>query len=108
MATNIYKWEDADFRWDGNPYKWDDVLLVLGIAEGDKKGDTSRQGVKKRIEKLEPEKKKRLIHLIMRRKGIKIYDKSKVAKEDITINIEDVEMIIKEVKAQIEAENIHV
>ena len=64
--------------------------------------------IKKRIEKLEPEKRKRLIHLIMRRKGIKIYDKSKVVKENIKINIDDVEMIIKEVKAQIEAENIHV
>ena len=105
MATKI-KWEEADFRWDSNPYKWDEVELILDIADGD--GDTSRQGVKKRIEKLEPEKKKKLIHLIMRRKGIKIYDKSKVAKEDIKINIEDVEMIIKEVKAYIEAENIHV
>jgi len=106
MATKI-KWEDADFVWEDNPYTWDDVLLVLEVV-GAGTGDTSRQGVKKRIEKLEPEKKKKLIHLIMRRKGIKIYDKSKVAKEDITINIEDVEMIIKEVKAQIEAENIHV
>jgi hypothetical protein len=105
MATKI-KWEEADFAWNDNPYKWDEVELILDIADGD--GDTSRQGVKKRIEKLEPEKKKKLIHLIMRRKGIKIYDKSKVAKEDIKINIEDVEMIIKEVKAKIEAENIHV
>ena len=44
----------------------------------------------------------------MRRKGIKIYDKSKVTKEDIKIKIEDVEMIITEVKAQLEAERIHV
>ena len=44
----------------------------------------------------------------MRRKGIKVYDNSKVVNDDIKIDIEDVEMIIKEVKAQIQAENIHV
>ena len=103
MATKI-KWEDADFAWNANTFTWDEVQLVLEIADGGK----SVGGIKKKIDELEPEKRKRLIHLIMRRKGIKIYDKSKVVKEDIKINIDDVEMIIKEVKAQIEAENIHV
>ena len=103
---SIFTWDNADFRWDSNPYKWDEVELILDKADGD--GDTSGQGVKKKIDKLEPEKKKKLIHLIMRRKGIKIYDGTKVVKEDIEIDIKDVEMIIKEVKAQIAAENIHV
>ncbi len=102
----IFTWNTADFNWNSNPYSWGEVVLILEIADGD--GDTSRQGVKKKVDKLEPEKRKKLIQLIMRRKGIKIYDKTKVVKEDIKINIEDVEMIIKEVKAQIEAENIHV
>ena len=102
----IFTWNTADFNWNSNPYSWSEVVLILEIADGD--GDTSRQGVKKKVDKLEPEKRKKLIQLIMRRKGIKIYDKTKVVKEDIKINIEDVEMIIKEVKAQIEAENIHV
>jgi hypothetical protein len=44
----------------------------------------------------------------MRKKGIKVYDGSKIINEDIKINIKDVEMIIKDVKAQIQAENIHV
>jgi len=106
MAQDIIKikWDSADFAWSDNPYSWSEVQLIQEIT----RGDTSRQGIKKRIEKLEPEKRKRLIHLIMRRKGIKIYDKSKVVKENIKINIDDVEMIIKEVKTQIEAENIHV
>ena len=38
MATKI-KWEEADFRWDSNPYKWDEVELILDIADGD--GDTT-------------------------------------------------------------------
>tara|TARA_R100001015_G_C4625848_1_gene184542 strand:+ start:1389 stop:1703 length:315 start_codon:yes stop_codon:yes gene_type:complete len=102
----IFTWNTANFKWNENPYLWNEVVLVLEIADGD--GDTSRQGVKKKVEKLDRKKKKRLIHLIMRRKGIKIYDNSKVVKEDIEIDINDVELIIKEVKAQIAAENIHV
>ena len=102
----IITWNTANFRWDSNPYPWDDVELILELAAGN--GDTSSQGIKKKVEKLDPKKKKKLIHLIMRRKGIKIYDNSKVVKEDIEIDINDVELIIKEVKAQIAAENIHV
>jgi|TARA_B100000073_G_scaffold332520_1_gene323073 hypothetical protein len=102
----IFTWNTANFKWNENPYLWSEVELILEIADGN--GDTSSQGIKKKVEKLKPEKKKRLIHLIMRRKGIKIYEKSKVVKEDIEIDIKDVELIIKEVKAQIAAENIHV
>ena len=106
MAQDItqIKWEDADFPWNENSYTWNDVELVQELT----RGDSSSDGVRKKIDKLEPAKKRRLIHLIMRRKGIKIYDKSKVTKEDIKIKIEDVEMIITEVKAQLEAESIHV
>ena len=103
MAPNI-TWDEATFAWNANTFTWDEVQLVLEVADGGR----SVGGIKKKIDELEPEKWKRLIHLIMRRKGIKIYDKSKVVKEDIKINIDDVEMIIKEVKAQIEAEHIHV
>ena len=106
---SIFTWDSANFNWDNNPYTWDEVELILDIiAEADGNGDTSGQGVQKKVEKLEPEKRKKLIHLIMRRKGIKVYDNSKVVNDDIKIDIEDVEMIIKEVKAQIQAENIHV
>ena len=103
---SIFTWDSANFNWNDNPYTWDEVGLILDIADGD--GDTSGQGVQKKVQKLEPEKRKKLIHLIMRRKGIKVYDNSKVVNDDIKIDIEDVEMIIKEVKAQIQAENIHV
>mgnify|MGYP006123251159 CR=1 FL=1 len=98
MATKI-TWDDADFTWNENTYTWDDVSLILELAGG---------GITTKIDELEPEKRKRLIHLIMRRKGIMMYDKSKVVNTDIKINVKDVEMLIKEVKAQLELENIHV
>jgi len=97
-------WETSTFSWGFNEYKWNELRLIEEIT----RGDTSSSGIKKKVDKLEPKQKKKLIHLIMRRKGIKIYDNSKIAKENIEINIKDVEMIIKEVKAQLIAENIHV
>jgi hypothetical protein len=106
MSQNITKitWESADFNWGNNPYSWNDVALIEEIT----RGDTSSSGVRKKVDKLEAKKKKRLVQLIMRKKGIKVYDGSKIINEDIKINIKDVEMIIKDVKAQIQAENIHV
>ena len=56
---------------------------------------------------LPDEKKEKLIRLIMRRKGIKVYDKAKKVKE-VNIKVEDVELLIKEVKAFVMAENIDV
>ena len=104
MAT-IVRWEDADFNWNKADYTWDDVQLIEEIAGS---GDTSPTSIRKKIDKLDQEKKKKLVHLIMKRNGIKVYDKSKFVKEDIKINIKDVEMIIKEVMAQIKMENTHV
>jgi len=105
MTQNIskIKWKHADFLWNNNPYTWDEVQLITEIT----RGDTSGHGVKKIVDELDYEKKNKLIHLIMRRKGIKVYDKRKEVKS-VDINIKDVELIIKEVKAQIIAENIHV
>jgi len=106
MSQNITKitWESADFHWGNNPYNWNDVALIKEIT----RGNTSSSGVRKKVDKLEVKKKKRLVQLIMRKKGIKVYDASKIINEDIKIDIKDVEMIIKDVKAQIQAENIHV
>ena len=47
----IFTWNTADFNWNSNPYSWSEVVLILEIADGD--GDTSRQGVKKKVDKLE-------------------------------------------------------
>ena len=62
MAPNI-TWDEATFAWNANTFTWDEVQLVLEVADGGK----SVGGIKKKIDELEPEKRKRLIHLIMRR-----------------------------------------
>ena len=112
MAENviIFKWDDVyvdpesqiKAKWNDNPYTWDEVQLIIEIL--DAAGTVSTAKV---IHDLPPEKKKRLVRLILRRKGIKMYDEHKEVK-DVTIKVEDVELLIKEVKAQILAENIDV
>jgi len=108
MATgDKIKWEDADFKWelaptdtDADRYTWDDVLVITELI------DTPGM-LKDAITELPEEKKKKLIRLVMRRRGIKMYDESKEVK-NITAHAKSVEMIIKEMKATILAENINV
>ena len=47
---SIFTWDSANFNWNDNPYTWDEVGLILDIADGD--GDTSGQVVNKKVEKL--------------------------------------------------------
>lgn len=95
------KWEDATFTWEaatGDGYTWDDVVLIQEVAEiaqGDS-GDWQTG-----LSELPGDKKKRLVRLIMRRKGIKMYDESKEV-SNITARVEDIKVIIKEVKAKVE------
>ena len=105
MAQTItkIKWNEADILWNSNPFTWDEVQLVQEIAD-QIDGDGS---VARIVDELPEKKKKKLIHLIMRRKGIKIYDKTKTVK-DVDIEVEDVELLIREVKAFVMAENIDV
>ena len=55
----------------------------------------------KAVEALPEEKKKKLVRLIMRRKGIKMYDEYK-AVTNIKAAVSDIKVIIKEVKAKVE------
>ena len=105
MERNKIKWEEADFRFDKAPekgelYTWDEVELAEAIG-------ASGLGTETALESLPEEKKKRVIKLVMRRRGIKMYDESKEVK-NITAHVESVEMIIKEVKATMLAENVNV
>jgi len=115
MATiTKIKWKDATFKWDNAKgddaykkefgqfdYTWQDVKLVEEIAVIDTSGDhIDLAGIDK-------EKKKRLIRLVMRRKGIKMYDETKEVK-NLTAYAKDIDFIIKEVKAHVKLENIDV
>ena len=111
MANKI-KWEEADFKWDaapavGTPFTWDEVVLIEEIAEEVAVNGAAGLGTEAALEKLPEDKKKKVIKLVMRRRGIKMYDETKEVK-NITAHVEQVEMIIKEVKATMLVENINV
>ena len=100
IRTKI-KWEDAEFHWDtatGDGYKWDDVVLIQEIQEL-AQGDSGNWQTG--LSELPVDKKKKLVRLIMRRRGIKLYDESKEV-ANITARVEDIKVIIKEVKTKVE------
>ena len=106
MASVIkIKWEEGDFTWNSSPpsttykpgykpnvfpYTWDDVALVVDLVSGGYED----------IDKVDKEKKKRLIRLIMKRNGIKEYDEEKEVK-NIKAKAKDIELIIKEVRSSV-------
>ena len=95
FSRDEYTWGAASFKWEtasGDGYTWDDVVLIKEIWTGD---------TFKAVEALPEEKKKKLVRLIMRRKGIKMYDEYK-AVTNITAAVSDIKVIIKEVKAKVE------
>ena len=99
------KWEDASFKWEeatGDGFTWDDVVLIQQVAEAieQAQGDSGAA-----IDRLSEEKKKKLVRLIMRRRGIKLYDEYKEVKE-IKTKVNDVKLIINEVKKQVKIVNV--
>ena len=94
MADGILNWEDADIKWKDNSFVWN---LILEIVESSDGGDA----VKHKLGKLPEEDKKRFIRLIMRRRGIKIYNERKEVK-NIKAYVKDVEMIAEEIKANVQ------
>ena len=103
QSITIFKWNDTfKIKWNDNQFTWDEVQLIQEILDA-----PGKSLVQKVHHDLPEEKKKKLIRLILKRKGIKVYDEKKEVK-NVDIKIEDVELLIREVKAQILAENIDV
>ena len=81
-------------KWDNNSYIWS---LILDIIETSSSGDA----VKKRLQQLPIQDKKQFIRLIMRRRGVKIYNERKEVK-NIKAYVKDVEIIAEEIKTNVQ------
>jgi hypothetical protein len=89
--------------WGDNSYTWGDVQFISDIADGIGTGSRrARQEILTKITKDE-KKRKKLVHLICRIKGEKVYDEKKET-EDMKITIEDVDMVINEILGKIKVE----
>ena len=95
MATTI-TWDNADFKLNDNPHKWDLVEIIEDIVY-----DVGGGGVPKKLDELPKEKKKKFIRLIMEYKGIKIYDEKKEIK-NIKAYATDVKLIAEEIKRNVQ------
>ena len=101
--TNI-KWEDATFKWEsasGDGFTWDDCVLIQEVAEAIQVAQVAHGDSELALKKLPEDKKKKLVRLIMKRKGVKVYDEYKEVK-NIQAKVEDVNIIINEIKAKVE------
>ena len=97
--------DNIDIVWGSNLYTWGDVSFVIEIADGI--GTGSRRAREARLQQLDKDKKKRLIRLICRVKGEKVYDEEKEA-GDVQIKLEDAELVINEVLGKMRVENTNV
>ena len=99
------KTRTVDIVWGSNPYTWGDVSLAAEISPFlDGSGTrTRRQREKDLNDHLNFEKKKRLIKLIMRMKGDKVYEKEKETGK-IKIKLEDAKLVVNDIFKQIKVE----
>ncbi len=88
--STCFEWQNADFLWDSNPYTWDDVCLVLD----------SGGLIQTELDDLDEKKKERLIRLITRLDGVKIYDEFKKPSEAV-LTVKNVELLVEDVKATV-------
>ena len=92
---------NIDVVWGSNDFTWGDVAFIQEIVDGI--GTGSKRAREARIQQFDKEKKKRLIHLICRVKGEKVYDETKEI-EEVEIKVEDVDMVINEILGKIKVE----
>ncbi len=89
---NKINWNLANFTWDNNTEIWS---LLIEVARGNS-GDVARK-----LGKLPEPDKKKFIRLIMRFKGIKIYNERKEVK-NIKAYVKDVKLMAEEIKTNVQ------
>ena len=86
----IFTWDTANFLWNNNPYTWDEVILVQELAKARAAGDDYMG-----IFRESPEKKKKFVKILCKVQGTN-YEENKEVK-DISIRIQDVDLVVNEV-----------
>ena len=86
-------------------FTWGDVNFIQEIADG--LGSGNRRAREARLQQLDKDKKKKLIRLICRVKGEKVFDED-VEVKDVQVNVKDVDMITERIlgKVTMETEDV--
>ena len=116
--SNFIQWngiaEDGtanDITWGNADYTWGDFQIITEVADIAGKGTYARKERQKKLDEYlekDKEKKKRLIHLICRVGGEKVYDETKEINDDVEVTIDDVEMLVERVVKTIKVEKVNV
>ena len=95
--------DNVDVVWGDNPYTWGNVNFIQEIVDGI--GTGSRRARQDRLNKIldDEDKKKKLIHLICRIKGEKVYD-DYTEVGDVEVKVEDVDMVTENIIGKIKLE----
>ena len=84
--------------WNNNNFKWDDLAQAWNLV---KEISTGGHIDPLKVEKLDKDKKKKLVRLIMHMNNVKIFDEEKEIK-NITHKIEDIKLIAEEIKKNVQ------
>ena len=96
----------VSLTWSTASFTFEEVLVVKEVSEI--LGSThSRRKREEQLRKLDKRKKKKLIHLICRIKGEKVYDEQKEI-EEVDIKLEDAELVVEKVLGRIKVETKNV
>ena len=95
-------WDNANVLWNSNSFTWDEVQLVQEIL---RKGGGGN--IEDDMPWMKPEKKKKLIKLILKVKGKTLTESKNKSIKQYKIKAEDVKLVIKEVSGiELTTENI--
>lgn len=106
MAKNYIKWGDAEGTWvnpNGTGLTWGDFHLLEEVAKIVEKGGRSASSRKQELDRQldkDKEKRKKVVHLICKIKGVKVFD-GKKAIEEYDISVDDIEMLVEDVYKKI-------
>jgi hypothetical protein len=92
---------DITLVWGATDVTWGDAQFIQEIMDGI--GSGSRRERQDRLNKLDNDKKKKLIHLICRIKGEKVYD-DYTEINDVNVKIEDVELVVESIIKKVKLE----
>ena len=92
-------WNTANILWNSNSFTWDEIQLVQEIRAGGNIEDD--------MPWMKPEKKKKLIKLILKVKGETLTESKTKPIKQYKIKAEDVRLVIKEVSGvELTTENV--
>ena len=94
---------DITLIWGSNDFTWGDAQFIQEIVDGI--GSGSRRARQDRLNKIldDEDKKKKLIHLICRIKGEKVYD-DYTEVGDVEVKVDDVELVAENIIGKIKLE----